>query len=273
MNSNETIQKIGYGTWKIPNDILDEALKNALDVGYKHIDTARAYGNEKLIGEALIKINRPRNELFITGKLWNDDRDNVIEACQETIKNLQCDYLDLYLMHWPASKAVHDDWIDINNKVWQQMEELVNLGLVKNIGVCNFKINQLEELLKTCKIKPFVNQIEIHPGLNQKEIIDYCQQNEILIEAWGPLGSGKMIKREQLQQIASKYDKTVAQICLRWCLQNGAIPIVRSTNKERMESNLEVFDFEITKEDMEYLNSLPYIGGSGLDSETLTLFN
>lgn len=246
-------------------------INNAIQVGYKLIDTASSYLNEEAIGDA-IKINN-REDLFISGKLWNSDRENVIEACKKTIANLKCEYLDLYLVHWPAAKALYDNWIDINNNVWKQMEELVDLGLVKNIGVSNYKANQLEELLKHAKIKPYINQIEFHPGFMQKDIVDYCKKQHIIVQAWSPLGSGKMLKKQEIINLAEKYEnKSPAQICLRWCLQNDVIPVVKSTEIDRMKSNLDIFDFQITKEDMDYLNSLPYLGGSGLDSETLTLF-
>ncbi len=246
-------------------------INDAIQVGYKLIDTASAYLNEEAIGNA-IKINN-RDNLFISGKLWNSDRENVIDACKKTISNLKCNYLDLYLVHWPASKAVHDDWIEINNNVWKQMEELISLGLVKNIGVSNFKVSQLEELLKNAKIKPYVNQIEFHPGFMQKDIVDYCKDQGIIVQAWSPLGSGKMLKKQEIIDLAQKYsNKSPAQICLKWCLQNDVNFVVKSTEIDRMKSNLDINDFQISNEDMNYLNSLPYLGGSGLDSETLTLF-
>ena len=181
--------------------------------------------------------------------------------------------MDLYLVHWPASPAVHSNWKDINNETWKAFEYLYNEGLVKAIGVCNFKTNQLKALIENCKIKPMVNQIEIHPGQLPTELIDYCNQEEIIVEAWSPLGSGKMLKKQELIDIAEKYQVSVAQLCIKWCLQNNVLPICKSKNVDRIKTNLDVWNFEITKEDMEYLNNLPYLGGSGLDSETLTLFN
>ena len=210
--------------------------------------------------------------MFISGKLWNSDRFNVSDACKMTIEKLQCNYLDTYLMHWPASKVVHDNWAEINNIVWKQMEKLVESGYVKNIGVCNFKVSQLEELLKSADIKPCVNQIEIHPGFRQQEIVDFCKYNNIIIQAWSPLGSGKILKKQEIIAVAEKYSRTPAQICLKWCIQNGIIPIVKSKDSLRMKSNIDIFNFEIQHEDMEYLNNLPYLGSSGLDSESLTLF-
>lgn len=276
LNNNNQILLVGFGTWKLKNNEQTvEIIKEAIKCGYRHFDTAFAYGNEEAVGKGLKESLINREELFITGKLWNDDRgyDNIINACKRTISNLQCEYLDLYLIHWPASKAVHDDWIDINNETWKAFEYLYQNGYVKAIGVCNFKKNQLEELLKIAKIKPMVNQIEFHVGFRQEDTVDYCKKNNILVEAWSPLGSGKMLKVEALKEIADKYNVSVAQLCLRWCLQNETIPLPKSKDTQRMKENLNIFNFEISEEDMQILNDFPYVGGSGLDSETITLFN
>lgn len=276
LNNGKIIPSIGFGTWKLKNnEETVEIIKEAIKYGYRHIDTAFAYGNEETIGKGIKESNIDRKDLFITGKLWNDDRgyENIINACKRTIKNLNCEYLNLYLIHWPASKAVHDDWIEINKETWQALEYLYEQGLVKAIGVCNFKINQLEELIKTAKIKPMVNQIEFHIGVYNKDILDYCNRNNIIVEAWSPLGSGKLFKVEELKEMASKYNVSVAQLCIRWCLQNNTLPLPKSKNIERIKNNLDVFNFEITNEDMEYLNNFRKVGSSGLDSETITLFN
>ena len=276
LNNGKIIPSIGFGTWKLKNnEETVEVIKEAIKCGYSHIDTAFAYGNEETIGKGIKESNIDRKDLFITGKLWNDDRgyENIINACKRTIKNLNCEYLDLYLIHWPASKAVHDDWIEINKETWQALEYLYEQGLVKAIGVCNFKINQLEELIKTAKIKPMVNQIEFHIGVYNKDILDYCNRNNIVVEAWSPLGSGKLFKVEELKLMASKYNVSVAQLCIRWCLQNNTLPLPKSKNIERIKNNLDVFNFKITDEDMEYLNNFSEVGSSGLDSETITLFN
>lgn len=271
---NFNMPLIGFGTWKLPNsEETIEIVKNAIDSGYRLIDTAKAYGNENYIGRGIKASSIKREELFITGKLWNSDRDNVEEACLSTISKLECDYLDLYLMHWPASKAVHEDWILINKRVWEQLEKLYDKGLVKAIGVCNFNKLQLEELLKTARIKPFVNQIEFHPGFRQEETLDFCLKNNILVEAWSPLGSGKLLKKKLLQDMALKYNKTPADICIAFSIQNNVIPIVKTRNKDRMISNLKAVEFKLSSEDLNNLNNLPYIGGSGLDSFTITIFD
>ena len=276
LNNGIIIPPIGFGTWKLKNnDETVEIIKEAIGCGYRHIDTAFAYGNEETIGKGIKASNINRKELFITGKLWNDDRgyENIINACKRTIKNLNCEYLDLYLIHWPASKAVHDDWIEINNETWEAFEYLYEQGLVKAIGVCNFKVNQLKELIKGAKIKPMVNQIEFHIGVYNKDILEFCNKNDILVEAWSPLGSGKLFKVDELKNMALKYNVSVAQLCIKWCMQNNTLPLPKSKNIERIKNNLDVYDFEISKKDMEYLNSFRDVGNSGLDSETITLFN
>ena len=269
--NNLEIPAIGYGTWKLKND--DETIdiiKEAYTAGYRHFDTAFAYGNEKAIGNAIATMDREK--LFLSGKLWNDDRNNVLDAYNRTVKNLQCDYLDLYLLHWPASKAVHENWDIINAKVWEQMEQLYNEKKVRAIGVCNFNVAQLTALETTAKIMPMVNQIEFHIGQTQNELREYCKQKNILVEAWSPLGHGKMLKIPELTTMAEKYNISVAQLCIKWCLDNNVLPIPKSKNPERMRQNLAVH-FNISAEDMQTLNSIPYMYGSGLDSETITLFN
>ena len=266
---------IGFGTWKLKNnEDTIEIIKNAVNCGYRLFDTASAYGNEEAIGKGLKISNINRKELFISGKLWNEDRgyDNIISACKKTINALDCEYLDMYLIHWPASKAVHENWQEINEETWRAFEYLYQEGLVKSIGVCNFKKNQLEALLKTAKIKPMVNQIEYHIGYMQEETVKYCQENNILIEAWSPLGSGKMLKVEDLNNMAKKYNVSTANLCLKWCIQNKILPLPKSKNLERMQENINCLDFEISKEDMTILNEMPFVGGLALDSETITLF-
>ena len=276
LNNGIEIPSIAFGTWKfLDNEETSQIINNAITNGYRYIDTASAYGNEASIGRGIKQSGIDRQSIVIGGKLWNDDRgyEKTIKACYKTIETLNCEYLDVYLIHWPASKAVHDNWKEINNETWKAMEYLYESGLVKAIGVCNFKVNQLESLIENAKIKPMINQVEFHPGVMQKEILEFCKRNSILVEAWSPLGSGKLIKKEQLKEIASKYNKDVAQICIKWCSQNGTLPIPKTSDTDRMKSNLNVFDFTISKEDMEYLNNLPYMAGSGLDSETITIFN
>lgn len=261
---------IGFGTWKLADSPeTTEILMNAMDSGYRLIDTASAYGNEASIGKAIAA--RDRSRLWISGKLWNADRDRVQESCEQTIRNLNCDCLDLYLMHWPASKALHPDWAEINHSVWRQMEALVEAGMVRHVGLSNFNARQLEALLPHCSILPAVNQIELHPGFPQEETLAFCRTHDIIVQAWSPLRSGKLLRKQEILQIAERYRRTPAQIILRWCVQRGVVPIVKSRDPQRMRSNLDL-DFVLSDRDMEALTAMPNMGWSGLDSENLTLF-
>lgn len=258
------IPEIGFGTWHIKDEKeLEFSIKTAVENGYTHIDTASKYKNEELIGNTIEKYNIPRENLFITSKLWNEDKgyDNTIKAFQETLDRLKTDYLDLYLIHWPMTA---DNWEELNAETWRAFEDLYKMGKVKAIGVSNFMIQHMESLRKTANILPMVDQIEFHPGMMQKEILEYCRNNNIVVEAWSPLGSGRMLDNEDLKRIADKYKKSVAQICVRWCVQNNVIPLPKSTHLERIKDNIDIYDFIISDEDMEYINNMEYFAGSGL---------
>jgi aldo/keto reductase len=274
LNNGKEIPSIGFGTFRLKEEVEDVVI-NAIEVGYKMIDTASSYLNEEYVGNAIKKTKVDRKDLFITGKLWNDSREfeKIVEACKETLKKLNVDYLDLYLVHWPASPILYPNWKEINANVWKALEYLYEEGLVKSIGVSNFKKSQLEELMKVAKIKPMVNQIEFHIGFMQEETLKYCQENDILIEAWSPCGGGKLLKKEIIKEMAEKYNVSPAKLCLRWCVEHGVIPITKSTNIDRMKDNFNLYDFKISKEDMNILDSQPFIGGYGFDSETITIFN
>ncbi len=258
------IPEIGFGTWHIKDEKeLEFSIKTAVENGYTHIDTASKYKNEELIGNTIEKYNIPRENLFITSKLWNEDKgyDNTIKAFQETLDRLKTDYLDLYLIHWPMTA---DNWEELNAETWRAFEDLYKMGKVKAIGVSNFMIQHMESLRKTANILPMVDQIEFHPGMMQKEILEYCRNNNIVVEAWSPLSSGRMLDNEDLKRIADKYKKSVAQICVRWCVQNNVIPLPKSTHLERIKDNIDIYDFIISDEDMEYINNMEYFAGSGL---------
>ena len=274
LNNGKEIPSIGFGTFRLKEEVEDVVI-NAIEVGYKMIDTASSYLNEEYVGNAIKKTKVDRKDLFITGKLWNDSREfeKIVEACKETLKKLNVDYLDLYLVHWPASPVLYPNWKEINANVWKALEYLYEEGLVKSIGVSNFKKSQLEELMKVAKIKPMVNQIEFHIGFMQEETLKYCQENDILVEAWSPCGGGKLLKKEIIKEMAEKYNVSPAKLCLRWCVEHGVIPITKSTNIDRMKDNFNLYDFKISKEDMNILDSQPFIGGYGFDSETITIFN
>ena len=265
LNNGYKIPCIGFGTWQTPDGkTAVNSVIEAIKSGYKHIDTAAIYGNEKSIGKAIKESGINRNELFITSKVWNKDRGykTTLAAFEKTINDLQIDYLDLYLIHWPASVNKFNDWDNINLETWRAMTELYKAGKIKSIGVSNFMPHHLKSLMET-EVKPMIDQIEFHPGFMQEETFKYCNDNNILVEAWSPLGTGKMLDNETLKIVASKYNKSVAQLCIRWCLQNNTLPLPKSVTASRIKENTEIFDFVISNEDMKTINAMEYCGGSG----------
>lgn len=269
------LPQIGLGTWKITDrDVMLEVIANAFNAGYRLIDTAAAYSNEIAIAKAIAAVGLPREEYYLSDKVWNTSRgyDEVQEACKRSLKKLKTEYLDLYLIHWPASMKLYTDWARINAETWRGMEELYRQGLVRAIGVCNFKIHHLEELKKTAEIMPYINQIECHPGMNQQEMINYCIDNEIAVEASSPIGNGQILSNGQLLNLSGKYGKTVAQICIRWLVQRGLIAIPKSVRPDRLKENMNVFDFEIEEDDMRIITEMPYCGGIGIDPDEVTDF-
>lgn len=260
---------IGFGTWQTPDgETAIASVKSALEAGYRHIDTAAIYRNESSVGEAIRASGIDRSEIFVTSKVWNKCRgyDMVMSAYERTMSKLGLDYLDLYLIHWPASVKDYENWDEINLDSWRAMTDLYKAGKVKAIGVSNFKPHHLESLVKT-EVPPMVDQIEFHPGFMQSETVEFCKKHSIVVEAWSPLGTGKMLTNETLMAIAAKYDKSVAQICIRWCIQNGTVPLPKSVTPSRIAENANVFDFAISDEDMKTINEMPYFGGSGFDPD------
>ncbi|PCG20348.1 aldo/keto reductase [Brachyspira sp. G79] len=265
LSNGYKIPCIGFGTWQTPDgETAVNAVKEAIKLGYKHIDTAAIYGNEKSIGKAIKESGVNRDELFITSKVWNKERGykTTLKAFEKTLNDLELDYLDLYLIHWPASVNQFKDWDNINLETWMAMSELYKAGKIKSIGVSNFMPHHLKSLMET-EIKPMVDQIEFHVGFIQEETFKYCNDNNILIEAWSPLGTGKMLDNNTLKEIANKYNKSAAQLCIRWCLQNNTLPLPKSITPSRIKENTEIFDFMISDEDMKKINNMPYFGGSG----------
>ena len=250
LSNGVKMPSIGFGTYKSGNDEeTAKIVKYALEIGYMQIDTASFYGNEVGIGNGIKESGINREDIFLVTKLWNDDHgyDKTIEAFNKSLEKLQVKYIDLYLVHWPNK---------LNSETWKAFEYLYRTGKVKAIGVCNFKIGHLEELKKTAKIMPMVNQVEIHPCKTQKDIIKYCNKNNIQVVAWGPIMRGKVFSLPLMLELSEKYNKSIAQITLRWHIQNGVIPIPKSSNEERIKSNIDIFDFNLSSEDMKRIDSL-----------------
>ena len=266
---------IGLGTWQITDrTLMREIIAGAAANGYRLIDTAAAYSNEIAIAKAIEAEGISRKDIILSDKVWNSSRgfSEVQNACRRSLKKIKTDYFHLYMVHWPASVKLHQDWREINAETWRGMEQLYQDGIVRAIGVCNFKRHHLEELRKTAKIMPFVNQIELHPGFEQKEIVNYCKSREIAVEGSSPLGNGQILSNPQLSEIANVYGKSTAQICLRWIIQKGAAAIPKTQSTERLRANMDVFDFELSEEYMKAIDDIPYCGGIGIDPDEVTEF-
>lgn len=257
------IPAVGFGTWQTKDGLeAYNAVKWALEAGYRHIDTAYVYGNEASVAKAIHDSSVHREAIFITTKLPADIKtyEGTMEYFNKSLANLNTDYIDLYLIHapWPWSN-VGQDCTEGNILAWKAMIDLYNQKKVRAIGVSNFHQKDIEALLSATNFKPMVNQIRYFIGNTQNAITKYCQENDILIEAYSPLATGQILENEKLQEIAKKYNTTIAKICLRYCYQNHTLPLPKSVHEERIYDNLD-FDFEIDKEDMDYLNSLKEIG-------------
>jgi len=246
---------LGLGVFKVEEGPeLVQAVKTAIAHGYRSIDTAAIYGNEEGVGqgirEGMAAAGVSREDLFVTSKVWNADLgyESTLVAFETSLEKLNLDYLDLYLIHWPVAGKYKD--------AWRALEKLYRDGRVKAIGVSNFQIHHLEDLMKDAEIKPMVNQVEYHPRLTQLELKAFCEQHQIQLEAWSPLMQGQLLDNPVLKEIADRYHKSIAQVILRWDLQNGVVTIPKSTKEARIVENATVFDFELSPEDMEKINSL-----------------
>ena len=251
LNNGVPMPYFGLGVFLIKDgNEVQQAVKHALSAGYIHIDTASLYGNERGVGQAVATSGIPRKGIFVTSKVWNSDQgyDSTLHAFEKSMNLLEFEYLDLYLVHWP----VKGKYID----TWRALEHLYAERRVRAIGVSNFLRHHLENLLSHCEIVPMVNQMEFHPRLVQQSLIDFCSSHKIQYEAWSPLMQGKIFDIHELQMLAAKYGKNVAQVVLRWSLQKGVVTIPKSVNRERIISNSQIFDFEITAEDMLAIDAL-----------------
>ena len=263
------IPKVGLGTWLIDNDKVEEVVECALEVGYRHIDTAQAYGNEEGVGKAIRKSNIARQDLFITSKIAAEAKtyQEAYDSINETLNKMGLDYLDLMIIHSPQPwQEFRDDnrYFKENKEVWKALETAYQEGKVKAIGVSNFLKDDLENILNSCQIKPMVNQILTHISNTKTELIKFCKENDILVEAYSPIAHGAILKNENIIAMANKYNVSVARLCIRYIIQLGLVALPKASSKEHLIDNLKI-DFEISKEDMEVLKSIKTIEDYGQD--------
>lgn len=257
--NGQNIPVLGFGTWrnKDPEEAA-QVVAEAIEVGFRHIDGAAAYQNEEFVGQGIKQSGISREELFLTSKLKNAAHgyDNVFREVEETLDKLGTDYLDLYLIHWPVVKGHQNDWREDNLDTWRALEELYDQGVLKAIGVSNFSVEHLDNLMEHARIKPMVNQLLIHPGVLQDDTRKYSEQNDTIVQAYSPLSPLNVLKEDKkVQEMQSKYDKSIAQLLLRFGVQLGVVPLTKTVHRNRMEENIDIFDFVMDNEDMQYLKN------------------
>jgi 2,5-diketo-D-gluconate reductase A len=259
-----TIPKLGLGVYKVDNDLAAPLVSHALTNGYRLIDTASMYENEVGVGRGIVDSGVPRDQVQVATKFWLDDLgyENTLKAFDKSLKLLGLDYLDIYLIHWPAPKR---GLLYVDS--WKAMEKLKNEGLVRSIGVCNFHPHHVDEILKVAEHKPVLNQVELHPWLTQEKVLEYDNSHSILTQAWSPLARGKILEEDMLAELAQSHGKSVAQIVLRWHIQRGIAVIPKSNSMERITENMNVFDFELSEQEIASISSLNSNFRTGVDPE------
>ncbi|MCZ2493560.1 dehydrogenase [Dellaglioa algida] len=274
LSNGVQIPVVGFGTWQTPSgDVAKASVKSALAAGYRHLDTAEMYHNESSVGEGIAESGVAREDIFLTSKLANTEHtyDQAQAAFAQTLKDLGVDYLDLFLIHWPNPAAYREDnWESHLQETWRAFEDLYNEGKIKAIGVSNFRPRHFKVLEETQTIMPMINQIRLAPGDTNKETIDYAHDHNIQLEAYSPLGTGAIFAEPTMVEIAERVGRTVAQVTLRWSLQNGFLPLPKSVHADRIEENTHLFDFELSDEDMAKINALEGVVGYAQDPDTAT---
>lgn len=265
LNDGHSIPLVGFGTYKCTAQEGIQSVTAAIENGYRLIDTAAIYGNEDAVGKGIKASNIPREQLYITTKLWRENLGyaSTKKEFARSLQKLNLEYIDLYLIHWPANAKNYENWQQTNADTWRAMEELQAEGKIKSIGVSNFFKQHLEALLQTANVVPAVNQIEFHPGYWQQELVNFCNSKTIAVEAWSPLARGKILKNTILKDMAKKHNTSVAQVCLRWVIQHNVIVIPKSNTPHRIKENIDLFDFELSTLEMTQIDTLPEMGFSG----------
>ncbi|RHQ97745.1 aldo/keto reductase [Peptoclostridium sp. AF21-18] len=267
LSNGVKMPNLAFGTFKVNEGDDVQIILDAINVGYRHFDTAAFYNTEEALGKAIKKSGIPREEFFITTKVWKTcmGYEGAKKSFEESLEKLDMDYVDLLLIHWPRPDE-KSDWKKLDIETWKAFEEIYKEGRAKAIGVSNFLNHHMQNILDNCEVVPMVNQIEFHPGYIQKDVVDFDKEHGIVVEAWSPLGRERVFKDELLNKLAQKYGKSVAQICLAFALQMDVVPLPKSSSAERMKQNMDI-DFELEKEDFEKIVNMEEMGWSGLDPD------
>ncbi len=267
LSNGVKMPNLAFGTFKVNEGDDVQVILDAIEAGYRHFDTAAFYNTEEALGKAIKKSGIPREEFFVTTKVWKTymGYEGAKKSFEESLEKLDMDYVDLLLIHWPRPDE-KSDWKKLDIETWKAFEEIYKEGKAKAIGVSNFLNNHMQNILDNCEVVPMVNQIEFHPGYIQKDVVDFDKKHGIVVEAWSPLGRERVFKDKLLNKLAEKYGKSVAQICLAFALQMDVVPLPKSSSVERMKQNMDI-DFELEKEDFEKILNMEETGWSGLDPD------
>ena len=265
LSNGVKIPCVAYGTYKAKDENGADIISAAVEEGYRYFDTASFYETESYVAEAISRSGLPREDFFIATKLWKEEMgyEESLAACERSLKRLNTDYIDLYLIHWPKPTPDYEDWKQLDLDTWRALEKLYKEGKVRAIGVSNFLPHHLDNILENCEVKPMVDQIEYHAGYTQEATVQYCKQHGILVQAWSPISRGRIFHDVTLMELAEKYQVSVAKLALRFCIQNGIVPLPKAASRERMRENMNLFDITISDEDMNRINTIPQVGWSG----------
>ena len=265
LNNGVEIPAIAFGTYKAADGKSADVIRAAIEAGYRYFDTASFYGTETYLAQAVRESEISRDKIFIASKLWKTEMgyENVKYAFERSLDKLNTDYLDLYLIHWPLPDPEYKDWKQLDKETWRAMEELYQAGKVRAIGLSNFLPHHIDNILEDCTVRPAVDQIEYHPGYSQEAAVQYCKERNILVQAWSPIGRQRVLEEPLVLELAGKYAVSPAQICLKFAVQRGIIPLPKSSSVERMKENLDLYSFEMEREDIWRLATMPQAGWSG----------